>query len=342
MTRVALAVGLLVLVVASGCLTAEPAGTPQPNAETTSAPFEIPDRTVDRQRNPWGVEPIEVVVESPSGLETDVHPEVMRALNYWEDRIDPGKRYQPEFRLVSQTDTPEVRVEVVKTVDGCGVHADSVALGCAPVVPQNATVTDPVTVQVRAGHTSETTLAILKHEFGHVLGYEHDEGPADVMAGNLSARAPEDVTDAVNRRYPWSSDTLRVAVVAENDSGVANRERVRRAIAYYEDGADGTVTAPPEFRIVTDPAAADIVVELRGSVTDCEVVGPDASCARWDGPDVDDDGEPEYLTDAHIVIGAAGHEHVGWHVGYWVGWSLWTNGVPEQFLTNQQQPPEEW
>lgn len=342
MSRAALVVGILVLVVASGCLTADPAGTGQAEPSTTDAPFEMPDRSIERQQNPWGVEPIEVVVENPSGLDTDIHPEVMQALNYWEDEIDPGKRYQPDFRMVSESEHPEIRVEVVKTIDGCGVHEDSVALGCAPVIPQNATVTDPVTVQVRAGHSPDVMREILKHEFGHVLGYSHYEGPENVMAGDLSSRAPDEVTDAVDRRFPWASDALDVAVVAEAGSEAEVRERVRRALTYYEHGADGTVVAPPTFELVDDPEEADIVVELRDSVTDCDVVGRQSSCAHWDGPDVDRDEAPEYLTDAHIVIGSGGHEYAGWHVGYWLGWSLWTNGVPDPFLTDTQKPPHKW
>ncbi|MFB6270646.1 MAG: hypothetical protein ABEH83_11915, partial [Halobacterium sp.] len=302
MARAALVVGVLVLVVASGCLTADPAGTPQAEQPSTTVPFEVPERSIERQQNPWGGEPIEVVVDNPSGLDTDVHPEVGAALHYWESRIDPGKRYAPEFRMVDHTDDPEIRVEVVKTIDGCGVHEDDVALGCAPVIPENATVTDPVTVQVRAGHSRAVVREILKHEFGHVLGYRHGEGPGSVMAGNLSARSPENVTDAVNRRFPWASDALDVAVVSTNGSAEREREQVRRALDYYERGADGTVGAPPTFELVDDPADADIVVELRDSVTDCRVVGRESSCAHWDGPDVDSDDAPEYLTRARIVV----------------------------------------
>lgn len=342
MARVAVVVGLLVLVVATGCLTAEPTGTAPTETPEQTVPFELPDRTVDRAQNPWGAEPIEVVVETPEDVETDIHPEVMRTLTYWENTIDPGQRYRPEFRLVSESDDPDVRVEVVKAVDGCGVHEDSVALGCAPIVPENATVTDDVTVQVRAGQSPETARAILKHEFGHLLGYEHGEGPEDVMAENLSARAPGNMSDAVDRTYPWASDTLSVAVVAEDGTPGLARERVRRALDYYERGGDGTVVSPPTFEMVFDPADADVVVELRDSVTDCDVSGREASCARWDGPDVDDDGEPEYLTDAHIVVGSDGHRYAGWHVGYWLGWSMGTDGVPDPFLSNEPEPAGDW
>jgi hypothetical protein len=341
MARAALAVGLVVLVVASGCLTAEPAGTGP--AETTSAavPFEMPDRTVEHNRNPWSAGPITVVVEDTARMDRNIHPQVMKTLRYWEEAIDPGQRYAPEFHLVSESDSPDVRVEIVQTVEGCGVHDDDVALGCAPIIPTNASVTDVVTVQVRAGHSPETTRAILKHEFGHVLGYRHGEGPDNVMAEDLAARSPENVANASSRAYPWASKTLDVTIVAD-EPAIEERQRVEDALEYYERGADGTVASPPRFSMVSDPEDADVVVDLQDSVADCDVVGSQSSCAKWDGPDVDDDGAPEYITDARIVVGSDGHDRAGWHVGYWLGRSLWTHGVPNPFWTDRQPPANSW
>jgi hypothetical protein len=346
MARAALVVGVLVLVVASGCLTADPAGTApaDPTTSASDAPYELEEPDIDDSRNPWGVSEIEVVVEDTTASGENVHPAVMKTTRYWENEIDPGQRYAPEFRVVSESESPEIRVEIVKTVDDCGVHRDEVGLGCAPVVPTNATVTDkPVTIQVRAGHSHETTLAILKHEFGHVLGYEHGEGPNDLMTHNLTANAPDDVIDAAERDYPWASDSLRVAIVAESGADVTERERVRQALAYYERGADGTVASPPEFEVVADANEADVVVDLRDAETvECEGVSPRNSCLEWDGPDVDDDDAVEYVTDARIVVGSESHERVGWHVGYWLGRSLWTHGVPDPFLTDNQLPVSSW
>ncbi|WP_336035220.1 hypothetical protein [Halobacterium yunchengense] len=346
MPRAALVVGVLALVVASGCLTTTPADATvdEPSAEPTDAPYELRQPDVEDARNPWGVSEIDVVVDDEASMDRSVVPEVMKATRYWEEAIDPGQRYAPEFDVVAHSDSPEVRVEVVRTVEDCGVHEDSVGLGCAPVIPTNATVTEePVTVQVRAGHSPETTLAILKHEFGHVLGYRHGEGPGDVMARNLSAAAPGEVTDAFERDYPWASASLSVAVVGDGGVDADVRDRVAQATAYYERGADGTVSAPPAFELVADRADADVVVEVSDNETvACSGVSPANSCAEWTGPDVDGDGDEEYYTGGRIVVGSGERNRVGWHVGYWLGRTLWTNGVPEPFLTPDQRPVEHW
>jgi hypothetical protein len=343
MERVLLAVVVLALVVAAGCLTAEPAAvgpndSPEP---TAAAPFTVPDRTVDRTTNPWGPGPITVVVDDHTGATRDARPAVRETLAFWENAVYAGDRYRPEFELVEGNESADVRVEVVAAVERCSVHADDVALGCAPVVPTNAAVTDEVTVQVRAGHAPATMRAILKHEYGHVLGFRHGEGPEAVMTSNLSSRVDGDVGDAAARTYSWASDTLQVAVVSETTSTDAARDRIREAVGYYERGADGTVTLPPEFEVVEDPADADVVVALQETV-DCDAFGVAASCAYWDGPDVDDDGVPEYYTGVRIAVATNGHDRAGWHAGYWLGKSLWTNGVPGPFRSSEHPPASTW
>ncbi len=342
MARGVVALAVLALVVSAGCLTVQPVRTDpiEPTETTTEAPFEVPDRTVDRETSPWGPGPVTVAVDDRVGWELDVRPELRETLAFWEHAVYPGGRYRPEFEVVENASDADVRVEVVAAVERCRVHEDDVALGCAPVVPTNATVTDSATVQVRAGHAPGTTKRILKHEFGHVLGFRHGEGPQKVMARNLSARAPDDVADGADRTYPWASTTLQVAVDAE-DGAAAAREQVRAAAAYYERGANDTVANPPTVEVVEDAADADVVVSLRESV-DCDVYGAATSCADWDGPDVDDDGAPEYFTDGRVVVAADGHDRAGWHLGYWLGRTLWTNGVPAPFRTSDHPRAETW
>ncbi|CQH46819.1 peptidase M10 family protein [Halobacterium hubeiense] len=343
MARVLSVVAVLALVVTAGCLTGEPTAVgPTSTVESApDAPFTVPDRIADRESSPWGSGPITVVVDDHTGVVSDVRPAVEEALAFWEHAVYPGDHYRPAFELAAGNASADVRVEVVPAVERCRVHEDDVALGCAPVVPANATVTGEVTVQVRAGHAPATTRAVLKHELGHVLGFRHGEGPGDVMAPNLSARVDSDVADAAARTYSWGSETLQAAVVSETTATAAARERVRAALGYYERGADGTVASPPAFELVDDPGDADVVVALRESV-DCEAVGVDSSCAHWDGPDVDDDGVPEYYTDVRIAVAPDGHDRAGWHAGYWLGKSLWTNGVPSPFRSSEHPPADSW
>jgi len=350
MARRVLALGLVLLVVASGCLTTEPAGSgpaDTPTVETPTGEVRYEQRSQAKPPqleydNPWGVDRVEVVVDNVAGMDRNIHPQVMKALSYWESQTNHDTQYNPEFRLVSQSDDPEIRVKVVRTVDGCGVHEDNVALGCAPVFSQNETADGPVTVRVRAGHSPKTTLAILKHEFGHVIGYRHGEGPDEAMARNLTARAPENIRDAQARTFPWSSETLTVAVESAEPISASQRKRLQRAFAYYERGAGGVVRVAPSFELVDDPEEAHVVVSLRESPADCPPGGPGSSCAYWDGPDVDEDPAPEYYTEAHVVVGGDARARPGWHVGYWLGQSLWTDGVPKPFQSGEQPPATTW
>ncbi|MFC3478150.1 hypothetical protein [Halobacterium litoreum] len=336
MARHAVALALLALVVLSGCLTANPTSGERSEAPAAELPHD--DRSVSNPPygaydNPWRTDEITVVVKDAAGMERNVAPDVMKTLQYWEETAGRDAAYRPNYRLRSEADDPDIRVVLVRTVEGCGVHGDRVALGCAPVLDADDTVDDTVTIRVRAGHSSATTREILKHEFGHTLGYRHGDG-LGVMSEELSTRAPVDVVNASAREYPWASEQLAVAVTsAEGGVTDAQRARVRSALEYYQRGAGGAVPRPPSFSLVDDPSTADVVVSLTDDVDGCPVVGPSESCVEWQGPSVDDDPKPEYYTGARIVVGASGHDRPGWHLGYWLGHSLWTDGYPKPFQT---------
>ncbi|WP_353635097.1 hypothetical protein ABSL23_06250 [Halobacterium sp. NMX12-1] len=51
---------------------------------------------------------------------------------------------------------------------------------------------------------------------------------------------------------------------------------------------------------------------------------------------------PEYYTDVRIAVAPDGHDRAGWHAGYWLGKSLWTNGVPSPFRSSEHPPADSW
>jgi hypothetical protein len=353
MPRAAAAVvvaAVVLTVLAAGCLTSQPAA-PEP-VENPGVDLPYDDRTVSEPPsevydNPWRTEEIVVTVDHRAG-ERNVVPDVMRTVRYWEHEADRDAAYDPEYRVVSEHPEPDLRVAVVRTVEGCGVHADKVALGCAPVLEADSSVEGTVTVQVRAGHSSNTTEAILKHEFGHTLGYEHgdahDGDHEAVMTENLTAQADGDVVDASNRTYPWASKTLSVAVAGGDSLRDTQRDRLETAARFLSTGADGAIRNPPSVTVTDDPTEADVVVAFEENATceDGHGSEPAGSCVDWLGPDVDDDGAPEYYTGARIVVGEGGHAKPGWHVGYWVGDTLWTDRVPAPFHGWEHPPATTW
>ncbi|MUV59503.1 matrixin family metalloprotease, partial [Halobacterium sp. CBA1126] len=197
MGRVLVALAVLALVASAGCLAAEPTVVDTDTAtDRPSAPFTVTDRPADRAVNPWGPGPITVAVEDHAGTSRALRPAVRETVAFWENETYADDRYRPSFEVVASDESADVRVEAVAAVDRCPVDEADVALGCAPVVPPRATVTEDVTIRVRAGHTRATMRAVLKHEFGHVLGFRHGEGPDGVMTQSLSSRVDGDVADA--------------------------------------------------------------------------------------------------------------------------------------------------
>ncbi|SEW11341.1 hypothetical protein [Halobacterium jilantaiense] len=338
MARAVAVVAVLVAVLTAGCLTGPPAAPEPVSNPGVDLPYD--DRTVSEPQssaydNPWRTDEVVVTVDHRAG-ERNVVPDVMRTVQYWEDTAGENAAYEPDYRVLSEYAEPNVRVAVVRTVEGCGAHGDEVALGCTRVLDEDSRMAKPVTVQVRAGHSPNTTETILKHEFGHTLGYEHGDAPVDsdgtVMTKNLSAQMPADVVDASNRTYPWASETLSVAVAEDDSLRDAQRERLEAAARFISGGADGALSDPPSVAVTDSATDADVVVDFEENAT-CSGDGgvPATSCVDWAGPDVDDDGTPEYYTDARVVVGQTGHEKPGWHVGYWLGDTLWTDRVPAPF-----------
>lgn len=349
MARTGRVLAVLALVVAAGCLTAQPAA-PEP-VENPSVDLPYDDRTVGEPPsvvydNPWRTDEIVVTVDHRGGGDRNVVSDVMRTVQYWENRAtkDADAAYEPDYRVVSEHDEPDLRVAVVRTVEGCGVHEDAVALGCTRVLTEDSRVEGTVTVQVRGGHAPNTTEAVLKHEFGHTLGYQHGDEPTAVMSANLSARAPANIVDADERPYPWASETLSVAVSDNASLRDSQRDRLVAAASFLSSGADDTIRRPPPVTVAEDPDSADVVVSFRADAV-CESADsgePASSCVDWDGPDVDDDGTPEYYTGADVVLGEGAHERPGWHVGYWVGQTLWADRVPAPFYGWEHPPATEW
>ncbi|SFR69908.1 matrixin [Halogeometricum limi] len=327
---------LALLVVVAGCaapLSGDGSPVPVPDsvsapaAETTPPDDSPTDRTradgatpvptaVPDARSPWGSDPIVVAVRDPADTNRDWEPLVREATAYWEEHAERYAGYPVDYEVRPTAENPDLVVEFVRTVPECDGSDD--AAGCAPLVTDARQIDRPETVSVRTGFSDESTVLVLEHELGHTLGLTHDDAPADVMSSR-SVLYTTEKPNATERDFPWSDGAFTVYVNTTNvDDAAAKRQQVRHALDYYERGAPG-MPDNLTFTVVDDPAGADVVVEF-AETSPCSPNA--ASCGATRGWDPDGDGAVETYSDVRIVLVDLETDAVGWHVGYWLAFSL--------------------
>jgi len=314
MARPALLLALVGCVVVAGC-----AGSAPPAASGGETPVsESPPRDVDAASDRvWPDEPI--VVGLAGDPDRDYGPQIRAALDYWAANAATYVGYDVEFVYAPAASDPDVEVAFADRIADCQGISDPV--GCAPLVTERGQIDRPVTVTVRTGLTDDSTALVLRHELGHVLGLDHGDAPEDVMRHETPvATLPQ--PNATDRALPWNDSTLSVYVdyesVRPDDRGTV-RDQVARALAYYADGADGTVPANLSFTLVGDPETADVVVRFPEETTCGTGSG---SCGVRYGVDPDRDDAFERYTRLEISLTGIDPAATGWHVAYWLGYGL--------------------
>lgn len=323
--------------VAETTASATEAGTTTVTATTAEIPqtTESPRTTESAPDNPWSEEEVTVAVVNRANRSRNVTPLVNRTLAYWNEHADEHGDYDVTFALSENDRSADVVVEYVVSIPECGVSDNETTVGCAPLLTAHSTASGEETVEVVAGYSNDSTVEILKHEFGHLLGIEHGEEPMPTMEA-LSRHTYLSQSDASERELPWRNATLTVAVDMENMTyRQTAREQVRHALEYYEDGADGAVPENVSFVTVDDASEADIAVSSPTAVTCGQSRDTEASCGRTWGYDTDTDDALEYYSRAEITVAhQAEVDLVGWYVGYWLGYAfgLDEDELPEPFV----------
>jgi hypothetical protein len=323
--------GLLVIlfVVLAGCTGGLFPSADESPTSTTTAPLADPTPTAtdggttgrptagDAPARIWPDEPIVVAVEDTTGSGRDFVPLARDALDYWRGNATRYLGYPVEFVLEPGATDPDVEIRVVRSIDDCNGPGD--AIGCAPYITNRDRIDRPVSVDVVAGLSDESTIHVMKHELGHVFGLDHGDPPRAVMApGSLVTTLPR--RNATDRPVPWENATLTVHL---NDPDGSDEDRVRRqvghALDYYDRGAGGTVPENASFELVDEPAVADVVISFPAEMP-CGV--GDGSCGRRVGVDVDGDGALEYYTRLEITLTNVDPAATAWHVAYWLGYAF--------------------
>lgn len=294
-----------------------PAATSTSTVATTPSTPSTPVPTVTEPPaadNPWRRTPIVVGVRDTTNSGRNYTRLVRAAVDYWRTTGRNFTAYEPAFSVRADASTPDLVVTILSKVPYCnGRYGDDI-VGCAPVLHRTDPVGNHVTVEIQGGLANTSTYEVMRHEFGHVLGLAHDEGPDHVMSPR------SDVYKRLNR----------VAVDYAADADAYHRRRsdaqVGHALDYYASGADGFLDADVTFARVQNASDADIVV----NVTDR---GRDRSTAT--------------LTDGRYVITVDDIplEHRGWHVGYWLGFYFGANttrDLPPPFDVPDGDPRSDW
>ena len=280
------------------------------------------DRSEITYDDPWlEPEPVTVRINDSADQPRRFVSLVNQSLRYWERNDDIYGTYTTTFTLRPDAPSADVEVRFVDEIATCDETDSDDVIGCAPVY--NASVYEPNTtvVRIERGYTNETTLTTLKHEFGHVFGLRHGMEPMPLMnETNVNAtRLPQ--LNASQRENPWGRETLSVYV--DYDSFRASddeiRHQVTHALDYYRDGADGDAPAGIRFEMTASNETANI--SINGGQNPCRS-GDDGSCAITLGSDVDADAALEKYARQVIYLQGIDDEAVGWHVGYWMGFSV--------------------
>lgn len=297
------------VVVLAGCgAPAGPATTPTEASTTTAADSAT---TAD---NPWGAESVTVAVSNEASPWRSIGPLVDDALAYWEANAELGT-YEVDWRLRPDAADPDLVVRLVESTAACGRERPADVVGYAPVLEPGDAADRPETVCVRSGLADSALRDVLKHEFGHVLGLDHDDQPQPLMAADLPRLALPQPSAAV-REHAWRDDVLTVNTSIE---GVFARRRavvedqVAAALSYFERGADGTLDRNVTFERTDDPDRADVVFRWR-TRSPCGDPRSGVCGELVERPD----GEPQLRVTATNV-----HEDVvGWYLAHWLAWTF--------------------
>lgn len=118
----------------------------------------------------------------------NVTPLVQAAVDYWMANDDTYGDYQTDWVVDPEAPNPDVVVLYVDNIVACGFGPNQdYYIGCTNLLGTDTSANTPVQVEIAAGYTDNSTITTIKHEFGHLYGREHGEGPMPLMSATGDA-----------------------------------------------------------------------------------------------------------------------------------------------------------
>lgn len=257
-------------------------------------------------------------------------PLIEASLDYWDAAETGYGNYTENFVFRPDAERADVTVSIVEDISACGYEIGSL-VGCANYYGRDV-LAEPVTdIRIEAGYTNETTVDIIKHEFGHVYGRNHGQEPTDVMSERIVNATLLPKLDAGNRTNPYRENPIEVFV--DYDSFDHPRDEIRfqvgKAVSYYDVGSSPHVSDALEVTLTRNRSAAEIVVD-EGQITFCEGGSGAGSCGIAYGSNEDSDPNFEYYSFQNITIQGLDTPTIGWHVGYWMAFTVGGATSPDE------------
>lgn len=244
--------------------------------------------------NPWGKRTLNVSVDGNGYIKNSTE----KAVGYWEENVEEYTPHEVTFRM-SDTD-PDVVVEPVDEIETCGhVASLSDALGCAPLI-SSSRAPDTAEVRILSGYSENTTVRVIKHEIGHVLGLSHGDEPADIMSAESVARPR------------ISGDEVKIKIEYNGENSGVVRSQVKNTFDSFDR----------QFSM-DSTGEADVLLRFEESTYTCGTNSSTeaGSCAKTE--DIDGDGTNEY----RVSLSGLRLHRIEWHVGNWMSKALGVNST---------------
>lgn len=264
--------------------------------------------------DPWpGENDLVVAVDDTAETDRNYTRLVRAGVDYWMEADDRYGTYTADWRVEPNATDPDVVVQFVEQLERCGVEPPSeTLLGCASLL-RDGLANETEVVRIETGYTDESTVATIRHEFGHLYGLGHDDEPQPLMNATYPATRLAQ-PNASTKANPFPDDEFTVYLAYEDSqySESVLKAAVGPVLSYYANGADGHAPANVSFTYTRDESAADLVVYERQPFP-CNL--DEGSCASVFGFDSDDDGAFETYDRYEIYVRGIPEDRLGWHVG---------------------------